>query len=49
MQILNGAVSTIVVDDDARNRAMSGLIGLQLHVGEPMRVEFRNIWLKRLQ
>ena len=49
MQILNGAVSTIVVDDDARNRAMSGLIGLQLHVGEPMRVEFRNIWLQWLQ
>jgi 3-keto-disaccharide hydrolase len=45
-QILNGAVTSIVVDDDAAGRRMNGLIGLQLHVGDPMRVEFRNIWLK---
>ena len=49
LQILNGAVSSIVVDDDTKNRAMSGLIGIQMHVGEPMKVQFRNIWLKRLQ
>ena len=48
VQILNGAVSSIVVDDDLKNRAMDGLIGVQLHVGEPMQVRFRNIWLKRL-
>ena len=47
-QILNGAVTSIVVDDDPAGRRMNGLIGLQLHVGEPMRVEFRNIWLKPL-
>jgi hypothetical protein len=45
-QVLNGAVSSIVIDDDVRNRALGGLIGLQLHVGDPMRVQFRNIWLK---
>jgi hypothetical protein len=49
LQVLNGAVSSIVVDDDTKNRAMRGLIGLQLHVGEPMKVQFRNIWLKRLK
>jgi hypothetical protein len=49
LQILNGAVSSIVVDDDAKNRATSGLIGFQVHVGEPMKVQFRNVWLKRLQ
>ena len=48
MQILNGAVSSIVVDDDTKNRQLSGLIGFQMHVGEPMKVEFRNIWLKKL-
>jgi len=47
IQILNGAVTSIVVDDDAKNRVMSGLIGFQMHTGEPMRVEFRNIWLKK--
>jgi hypothetical protein len=48
LQILNGSVSSILVDDDTKNRAMGGLIGLQMHVGEPMKVEFRHIWLKRL-
>jgi hypothetical protein len=48
LQILNGAVSSIVVDDDTKNRVMSGLIGLQMHVGDPMTVQFRNIWLKRI-
>jgi len=48
MQILNGAVTSIVVDDDTKNRQLSGLIGFQMHVGDPMKVEFRNIWLKKL-
>jgi hypothetical protein len=47
-QILNGAVTSIVVDDDVKNRMSSGLIGFQMHVGDPMRVEFRNVWLKRV-
>jgi hypothetical protein len=48
MEILNGHVTSILIDDDAKGRAMSGLIGFQMHVGEPMKVEFRNIWLKKL-
>jgi hypothetical protein len=48
IQILNGAVSSLVVDDDTKGRAMRGLIGFQMHVGEPMKVEFRNIWLKKI-
>ena len=48
-QMLNGAVSSIVIDDDRKNRATSGLIGVQLHVGEPMKVQFRSIWLKNRQ
>jgi hypothetical protein len=49
VQILNGAVMSIVIDDDTKNRALGGLLGLQMHVGEPMKAEFRNIWLKDLQ
>lgn len=48
MQILNGAVTSIVVDDDTQNRSLGGLLGFQMHVGQPMKVEFRNIWLKNL-
>jgi Domain of Unknown Function (DUF1080) len=45
-QILNGAVMSMVVDEDLKNRQLRGLIGFQMHVGPPMKVEFRNIWLK---
>jgi len=47
MQIFNGAVSSIVIDDDTKNRSLGGLIGFQMHVGEPMKIEFRNIGLKQ--
>jgi len=48
VQILNGAVTSMVVDDDLANRQLGGLIGFQMHMGPPMTVEFRNIWLKPL-
>jgi hypothetical protein len=48
IQILNGQVSSVVIDDDPKGRALSGLIGFQIHVGAPMKVEFRHVWLKTL-
>ncbi|MBM3792480.1 MAG: DUF1080 domain-containing protein [Acidobacteria bacterium] len=47
VHILNGQVTAVVVDDDSKARAESGLLGFQLHVGAPMRAEFRNIALKQ--
>jgi hypothetical protein len=44
--IINGRVMTVVVDDDLPNRPVDGLIGVQVHVGPPMKVEYRNIRLK---
>jgi hypothetical protein len=44
--ILNGRVMTITVDDDEANRPADGLIGVQVHVGGPMKVEYRNVRLK---
>jgi hypothetical protein len=35
------------VDDDTKGRALKGLLGFQIHTGEPMKVEFKNVWLKR--
>lgn len=46
-EILNGHVTSVLVDDDTKGRALKGLIGFQVHVGEPMKVEFRNVWLKK--
>ncbi len=48
MNIVNGHVTAFIVDDDAKGRAMKGLLGFQIHVGDPMKIEFRNIFLKTL-
>ncbi len=47
IHVLNGQLTSLVIDDDAKGRALSGLLGFQIHVGPPMRVEFRNIYLKK--
>ena len=44
--LINGRVMSVVIDDDAANRPVEGLIGMQVHVGPPMKVEYRNIRLK---
>jgi len=46
--IVNGHVTAFLIDDDAKGRAMKGLLGFQIHVGPPMKIEFRNIFLKTL-
>lgn len=46
--IFNGHVMAIVHDDDVAHRQADGLIGVQVHVGPPMKVEFRNLRLKKL-
>lgn len=47
MHSVNGRLMSVVIDDDP-NRTRSGQIGVQVHVGPPMRVEYRNWRLKRL-
>ena len=46
--ILNGRVMSVVVDEDAANRKSEGLLGVQVHVGPPMKIEYRNFRLKQL-
>ncbi len=45
---INGVLMSEVTDDDSVNRRMSGLLGVQVHVGPPMQVAYRNIRLKEL-
>lgn len=45
---INGILMSVVIDEDTVNRKMSGLLGVQVHVGPPMTVEYRNILLKQL-
>lgn len=46
---INGHLMSDVIDNDTINRSFSGLIGMQVHVGPPMKVEYRNIRLKELK
>ena len=48
IHVMNGVVMSILIDEDQEGRAMEGLLGMQMHVGPPMKVEFRNILLRRL-
>lgn len=45
---VNGILMSDVIDDDAINRKLSGYLGMQVHVGPPMKVEYRKIRMKEL-
>lgn len=44
---INGVVTCEVADEDEEIRRAMGLLALQLHVGPPTKVQFRNIRLRR--
>ena len=46
---VNGVLMSDVTDNDPIHKRASGHIGVQVHVGPPMKVEFRNIMLKKLE
>jgi len=48
MHMINGHLMSVTIDDDATGRTMDGLIGVQVHVGPPMKVEYKNWRLKNL-
>jgi hypothetical protein len=43
---VNGILMSDVTDNDVANRTQKGLIGMQVHVGPAMKVQFRNLQLK---
>lgn len=45
---VNGTLMSKVVDEDVANRKLEGSLGFQVHVGPPMKIEYRNIRLKQL-
>ncbi len=47
-QMINGQLMVDVIDEDKEMRRRSGILALQLHAGHDMKVQFRNIRLKRL-
>lgn len=45
---INGVLMSDVTDSDTRYGRAKGLLGMQVHVGPPMKVEYRKIMLKEL-
>jgi hypothetical protein len=48
IHLLNDHVMSVVVDDDPAHQKFDGLLGVQVHVGPPMKIEYRNFRLKKL-
>jgi hypothetical protein len=45
---INGILMSDVTDNDVVNGKSKGILGLQVHVGPPMKVQYRNLRLKQL-
>ncbi|TAE28158.1 MAG: DUF1080 domain-containing protein [Cytophagales bacterium] len=45
---INDVLMSEVVDEDTANGKSKGLLGVQVHVGPPMKVQYRNLMLKKL-
>ena len=48
VQIMNGHVMSVLIDNDPAGRKMDGLIGIQVHRGPAMKMEVRNIRIRKL-
>jgi hypothetical protein len=46
---INGRLMSETIDSETGKRAAEGILALQLHAGQPMKVEAKNIRLKRLK
>ena len=47
LHYVNGVLMSDVTDNDTVNGKIKGLLGVQVHVGPPMKVEYRNVMLKQ--
>jgi hypothetical protein len=48
LHYINGVLMSDVTDNDNANSKLSGSIGVQVHVGPPMKVEYRNFRIKQM-
>ena len=46
---VNGVLMSDVIDLDTQNKTTKGYIGVQVHTGPPMKVQYKNIRLKMME
>lgn len=49
MQLINGQLMAVALDEDSKHYASEGLVGFQMHVGPSFKVEFRNVLYRKIQ
>jgi 3-keto-disaccharide hydrolase len=48
MQLINGQLMAVALDEDTAHAPAEGLLGLQLHTGPPFKIEYRNVRYRAL-
>ncbi len=48
MQILNGQLVSVTIDEDAKNFTPEGVLGFQMHTGPPFKIQYRNVLYRKL-
>ena len=48
MQLINGQLMAVAIDEDAKNAPPEGVLGFQMHSGPPFKIEYRNVMFKKL-
>ena len=48
IQILNGQLVAVTLDEDTKNATPAGVLGFQMHTGPPFKVQYRNVMYKRI-
>jgi 3-keto-disaccharide hydrolase len=48
MQFINGQLMAIAIDEDSKHATAEGVLGFQMHVGPPFKIEFRNVLYRKL-
>jgi hypothetical protein len=48
IHMVNNQIMSMVIDDDEENRKFDGLIGVQVHVGPPMTIEYKDFRIKKI-
>ena len=49
MQLMNGQLMAVALDEDAKHASPEGLLGFQMHTGPPFKIQFRNVMYRKIQ
>ena len=48
MHLINGQLMAVAIDEDTQHANPEGLLGFQMHVGPPFKIQYRNVLYRKL-